>query len=237
MAGLTAADFEVFDNESHRKFGTQSFKQNARQCNFVFDMSSVIGPLLVIAGSSSHIFNDLKKKTRLCSSLPTTLMGSSPPTDRTRQVAPICSTFPNSSLIDGSYAGLVLAQLSPNPPLLIIFSDGRDTFSWLTGKAVLETAKRNGAVVYAVSTARLPEKSFLRDLAGLTGGSLFEVESIEDLDTMFLGILGEFRQRHLITYIPRGVPETGWHRLDVRVKNRAAKVNARPGYMHGSSDK
>ena len=203
---------------------------------------SVAGPLLDHLKEAADAFlNDLKKEDQagLITFNNAVALGSSPTRDiaRVRSALNLAQPFGNSSLIDGSYAGLVLAQSSPNPPLLIIFSDGRDTFSWLTGAAVLETAKRNGAVVYAVSTARLPEKAFLRDLAKLTGGSLFEVEPIESLDTIFLGILDEFRQRYLVTYTPRDVPETGWHKLDVRVKNRTAKVGARPGYMRNSPDK
>jgi hypothetical protein len=51
---------------------------------------------------------------------------------------------------------------------------------------------------------------------------------------VFLRILNEFRQRYLVTYIPMGVSEDGWHKLEVRVKNRSAKVRARPGYMRKS---
>jgi VWFA-related protein len=145
--------------------------------------------------------------------------------------------FGNSSLIDGSYAGLVLAESRPDQPLVIIFSDGRDTFSWLTSEAVLETAKRNDAVVYAVSTDRRANKTFLGDLTKLTGGSLLEIQSTRDLAAAFLKILEEFRQRYLLTYTPLGVPESSWHRLDVRVHRRSAEVHARPGYMRSGADK
>ena len=99
----------------------------------------------------------------------------------------------NSALIDGSYAGLVLAETRPDPPLLIIFSDGRDTFSWLTERAVIKTARRTNAVVYAVSPNHLPNKSFLRDLVDTTGGSLLEVDSTRDLSSVFVGILERSR--------------------------------------------
>jgi hypothetical protein len=59
---------------------------------------------------------------------------------------------------------------------------------------------------------------------------LFEVEKVDDLDAVFLGILQEFRQRYLVSYAPRGVAKEGWHRLDVRVK-RGGTVKARPGYQ------
>jgi VWFA-related protein len=152
-------------------------------------------------------------------------------------------------LIDASYAGLILAQSRPDPTLIIIFSDGRDTLSWLTSDAVLEAAKRNEAVAYGVSSERIlgrtllsaeslfasedrmPKKTFLNDLIKLTGGSLMLVDSNMDLAAAFGSILNEFRHRYLVTYTPHGVPESGWHTIDVRVKNRSAKVTTRPGYM------
>jgi hypothetical protein len=129
----------------------------------------------------------------------------------------------------------LLAESGSELPLLIIFSDGLDTFSWLTGEAVLETAKHHDVVVYAVSTRRLPDKSFLSDLVEITAGSLFEADIIENLPAVFLRILDEFRQRYLLTYIPTGVSQSGWHKLEVRVKHRTAKIRARAGYMRDSA--
>jgi len=166
------------------------------------------------------------------------VLGSPPTRDFARVRLALDQVQPagNSSLMDGSYAALLLAESRPDPPLLIIFSDGCDTISWLTSDAVLETAKRNEAVVYAVSTGGLPNKSFLSDLAEFTAGSLFKVESIRNLPAVFLRILDEFRQRYMVTYIPSGVPESGWHKLEVRTKRGSAKVRARPGYMRSSRD-
>jgi hypothetical protein len=96
---------------------------------------------------------------------------------------------------------------------------------------VLDIAKRSGTVVYAVSAGQLPNKTFLRDLSKFTGGYLFEVESTRDLGNVFVGILEEFRQRYLLTYSPKGVSSSGWHRLQVRIKRRNVKVMARPGYL------
>jgi VWFA-related protein len=101
---------------------------------------------------------------------------------------------------------------------------------------VLEAAKRSDAVIYGVSTgeANKGNAPFLRNLSELTGGTLFKIESTANLSATFVRILEEFRQRYLVSYIPRGVPKDGWHRLDVRVKGRKATVKARPGYLAGS---
>jgi VWFA-related protein len=143
--------------------------------------------------------------------------------------------FSNSSAINASYAGLMLAQSKAARPLLIIFSDGLDTLSWLTEDEVLESAKQTDVVVYAVSAGHLQGKTFLHDLTKSTGGSVFEVESTKNLDKVFVGILEEFRRRYLLTFIPQGVSNSGWHTLKVRVKGSPDKIIHRLGYAMSSS--
>jgi VWFA-related protein len=136
-----------------------------------------------------------------------------------------------TSLFDGVYAGLLAGLNDPSRNLVLVFSDGVDTASWLTPGQVLETAKRSDAVVYALSPKDAGSVSFLRDLADQTGGSAFEVDSLKELSSRFVSILEEFRHRYLLSYSPKGVSSPGWHRLEVRVKNRRATVKARPGYL------
>src|SRR6185369_14248176 len=118
--------------------------------------------------------------------------------------------------------------------LIIVFSDGVDTSSWLSAGAVLDAAKRSDVVVYGVTTRSRLKPEYLRDLTSFTGGRLFEIEKTANLGATFLGILDEFRHRYLVSYTPRGVATGGWHRLDVRVRNRRATVKARPGYLAGT---
>lgn len=94
-------------------------------------------------------------------------------------------------------------------------------------------AKRSDVVVYAFSSANAPKATFFRDLTVTTGGALSELGSMKELSARFLKVLEEFRQRYLVTCTLRDVPKAGWHRLDVRVKGKDAKVKARPGYLAG----
>jgi len=137
-------------------------------------------------------------------------------------------------LNDGAYAGLVLAESGERRPLLVVFSDGLDTSSWLTPDEVLEAAKRVDTVAYAVTTERYLMPQFLRDLADATGGDLLRVSSTEDLAASFLRILDEFRYRYLVSFTPSGVAKGGWHDLRVRVRRSRVDVRARPGYQAGS---
>lgn len=137
----------------------------------------------------------------------------------------------DTSLADGAYAGLVLAESAERRPLLVVFSDGIDSSSWLSPGEVLEAAKRADTVVYAVTTERDRQPQFLRDLTDATGGDLLSVGSTEDVAASFVRILDEFRYRYLVSFTPQGVAKGGWHDLRVRVRRSNVDVRARPGYQ------
>ena len=141
---------------------------------------------------------------------------------------------PNSetALVDGVFAGIAVGDTDIGRSLLMVFSDGLDTASWLTVDRVLDSARRSDVVVYPVTT-KGTRPAFLADLAELTGGRLHEVDRNEDLSNTFRAILDEFRHRYLVTYMPKGVPKDGWHKLEVRVNRPGARVKARPGYQGG----
>jgi Ca-activated chloride channel homolog len=142
-----------------------------------------------------------------------------------------------TALVDGSYAAMVLAQqpaeANAHRGLVIVFTDGADTISWLTPDRVLDASRRTDAVVYGVIVRSRNKASFLHELSERTGGGMVEIESTRDLADRFVAILDEFRQRYLVSYTPRGVSPGGWHRLDVRIKGRKVAVKSRSGYLSG----
>jgi len=136
-----------------------------------------------------------------------------------------------TALIDGCFAGLMLGASELGRSLLLVFSDGVDTASWLTADAVITTARRADVVTYAVVVGDKRKQSFLRDLTDVTGGDMIQVEGTTDVEATFLRLLNEYRQRYLLSYTPSGVGKDGWHRIDVRVKQTGVSVRARPGYF------
>ncbi len=135
-----------------------------------------------------------------------------------------------TSLVDASHAGIMIGESDVGRSLLILFSDGVDTSSWLSPESVLDIARRSDVIVYSVEIGE-GRASFPRDLSEVTGGRLFPIESTRDFPAAFIRILEEFRMRYLISYSPQGVGGAGWHRLDVRVKRGGMTVKARPGYF------
>jgi VWFA-related protein len=138
-----------------------------------------------------------------------------------------------TSLIDAMYAAIAMTEPGDRRSLLIVFSDGIDTTSWLGPEVVMRAAQRSDTVVYAVSTAETWQTpALLRDVTAATGGKLLAVDSAS-LTKAFTQVLNEFRHRYVLSYTLPGAPSPGWHRLDVRVKGRGAAVQARAGYQVG----
>ncbi|HEX5108830.1 MAG TPA: VWA domain-containing protein [Vicinamibacterales bacterium] len=139
-----------------------------------------------------------------------------------------------TALVDATYAAMQLEAADGGRNLLIVFSDGLDTASWLDPERVIASARRSEVVVYSATSREAEDSRFLEDLTETTGGGLVKIASTKDLSAAFLRILDEFRNRYLVSYSPAGVSTSGWHRLQVRLKGRRGTVKARAGYQAGS---
>ncbi len=78
---------------------------------------------------------------------------------------------------------------------------------------------------------------FLRHLTEETGGEVFTAEGSDRLDESFLGVLARVKNRYLLRYEPTGVKAGGWHRLDVRLRDKRGEVRARRGYFVAAAPK
>jgi tight adherence protein B len=137
----------------------------------------------------------------------------------------------DTALVDATLAGMLVGDSDPSRSLVLIFSDGADTASFVSEKVALEMARSANVVVYGIWSGKEGNSGFLREVAEVSGGRVIDIGRSEGLTSAFLTILAEFRQRYLITFTPTGVATTGWHRLEVRVKGRNATVRARRGYV------
>lgn len=155
-----------------------------------------------------------------------------------------------TSAIDAAYTGMTLQQDPDRPTLMLVFTDGLDTQSWLRTEAVLDTARHSVVVPYAVvagegvkafttpSPSLLsggapsdPAARFLWDLVRAGGGLFMNAEATNQLEKRFTEALDNFRQRYILTYVPRGVEQKGWHPVAIAVKDRRYRIRARPGYF------
>jgi len=236
VRGLQRGDFEVRDNGVLQEVDLVSFEQIPLNVILALDMSdSVAGDRLTrLRDASGAVLAGLKPEDQaaLLTFNHVVQLGAklTKNIDAVRRALDGPGFSGGTALIDATYTGITIGESDAGRSLLIIFSDGLDTSSWLTADKVLDAAKRSDVVAYAVAIRSPARPGFLRDLTSFTAGHLFEVGGTERLDAVFTSILDEFRRRYLVSYTPRGVARGGWHRLDVSVK-RKATVKARPGYQ------
>jgi Ca-activated chloride channel family protein len=237
VRGLAPADFVVLDNGTPQTVDLATFETLPVNVILVFDQSrSVTGERLAqLQQAAKAVLGALAPRDqaalvtfshRVQLHQPLTHDGG-----KVMEAVTLSRPSGQTSLFDGVYAGLLAGVKDASRSLVLVFSDGVDTASWLTPEQIIETAKRSDAVVYALSPKGAGSKEFLRELAEQTGGDAIEVESLRELSARFVTILEEFRHRYLLSYSPKGVTGPGWHRLEVRLKNRRATIKARAGYI------
>jgi len=145
-----------------------------------------------------------------------------------------------TSLYDGLFLALQMRpETTEARSVALVFSDGRDTASWLSKASLTEAIRRSGMVTHIVEL--MPPQSggvaptgvsgVLSDLADAGGGRRWSAASSRDLRELFVRVLEELRSRYLLTYSPSGVPGAGWHDVKVTLKGARGDVIARPGYF------
>jgi VWFA-related protein len=238
MRGLTPADFVIRDNGVPQQVDVVSFGEIALNVGLAFDLSeSVAGPRLEqLRRASKALTSELQPADQSALLTFNEIVSLRCPLslDRSCVDRSLGATKPigATALVDGVLAAMIASESDVGRSLLMVFSDGLDTSSFMNTDRVLETGRRSDVVVYSLASKEA-RPDFLEELSELTGGRLHEVERGEDLSKTFRAILDEFRYRYLVTYTPQGVPRDGWHKLEVRVNRPGARVKARPGYQGG----
>ena len=242
IRGLGPADFEVKDNGVVQDVTVVSFDEMPLNVVLAMDLSSSVAGAKLdhLRDAGRAVLGELRNGDRAgmvtFGSVVAPSAGLTTDFSSVGAVLDMSEGTGDTSLVDGTFAGLMLGVSDHGRSLLLVFSDGLDTASWLPTDAVIDAAKRGDVVVYGVVSGSMPRASFLRDLTTATGGNLVEVKSSTDLKNVFLRLLNEYRQRYIVGYVPKGVARGGWHQVDVRVKGQSANVKARPGYLAGGTE-
>jgi VWFA-related protein len=241
VASLTAGDFEIRDNGVLQKIALVQTEQLPIDLLFALDTSrSVAGRLLKdLTDAGSAAVEAMRDRDRVALlSFASRVRLLSPWTSNggaVREALAAMSASGRTALRDGAFHAVALREPGDRRTVILLFSDGRDTASWLTGRRSIEAASRADVVVYPVVVQRWPpgreNSEFLERLAEETGGRVVVAKSNSDLRATFTGILSEFRDRYVLTYQPDRVAGAGWHRIDVRLKGKNGRVTARRGYF------
>jgi Ca-activated chloride channel homolog len=238
VAGLTAADFVVTDNGVTQQIESAQLEDAALSVQLVLDTSSsVSGPRLQrLIDASTGLLGSLRSSDRAgLFTFSTSVDVRVPMTGDLERVTRALATVRGAgatSLRDAVQLALESPPAQGSRMLILVFSDGEDTTSWLRAADVVESARRSGVVVHVVEIhGSSGTSSFSLALTDSAGGRVFSASSAEDLARLFTRALGEMRARYLLTFAPGSPTVPGWHDLRVKVRTDGIDVKARPGYF------
>jgi VWFA-related protein len=150
------------------------------------------------------------------------------------------TAFGNTTMRDAVFLGLKAAPRGTSRSLLLLFTDGLDTSSWISEEDMLESVKRANVVIHAVTLRPQPLKAqsfstfaappVLKQMTHEAGGRIWSASSNRDLEELFRRAIRDMRERYVISYAPQGVSRLGWHVLSVKLARTHGNVVARPGY-------
>jgi Ca-activated chloride channel family protein len=129
--------------------------------------------------------------------------------------------------------------------VVLVFTDGEDTSSRIRMGPVIERARVEEVMVYAIGLeaeyfngqrlVRSRPDGSLRRIADETGGGYFELQKTADLAPTFTRVAQELHSQYVIGFTPTEL-DNRMHKLTVRVKRPGMTPRARRSYL-ASPDK
>jgi Ca-activated chloride channel family protein len=129
--------------------------------------------------------------------------------------------------------------------VLIIVTDGGDTYSKKTFLAARRTVQDAETIVYPILVTPITNEPgrniggehVLTELADDTGGRVFQPIQVKELNQRFAEILRDLRSQYLIGYSPASLPAAPpeFHPIHVEVSRKDLKVSTRSGYYEGTA--
>lgn len=127
--------------------------------------------------------------------------------------------------------------------VVLVFTDGDDTASRIGMGGVLDRARAEEVMIYAIGlqseffngvhqVRSRPDRG-LKKLADETGGGYFELEKTADLAPTFTRVAQELHSQYVLGFAPT-VLDGKIHKLAVRVKKGALTARARKSYVAAS---
>jgi VWFA-related protein len=253
VAGLTAADFVLTDNEVGQEIQAMTIESVPLDVTLVIDTS---GSTTGMADKLEKDVQQIAKLLRTTDALRLIRIDAAveelrPMTPTTRPV--VVSVIPRQNGASAVHDALIAALIRPVPlerrHLIVAITDGLDTISATTADRVRDVASRSDALLQIITVRpaagfRGPT-SFLRpryndldilvltEAAEATGGELRAPGVFGDADPVaaFKRVFEDVRQSYVLRYSPVEVESGGWHELNVTVpKLPNATVRARKGY-------
>ena len=248
VTGLTAANFEVKDNGVVQQITEVQYETLPLNVICALDVSSSVSgePLARLKTALAALIDALADRDRAAL---LTFSGAvhlhSPLTNDRRRLRALSAQMTaggTTSFYDAAFAGLALREADNGRTMLLLFSDGDDTSSWLSARKLIAAARQADVVIYPVTIPAAaapprgnrpfndhvqvsdPTQRPLEALAADSGGRVFFARDDDSLTQTFLSVLAEFRQRYVLT-----VPADGRSRRRLARPRRQVEGEVRTG--------
>jgi len=124
--------------------------------------------------------------------------------------------------------------------VILVFTDGDDTSSRIGRGTVLDRARANEVMIYAIGLqseyfdgarmVRSKPDSGLKKLADETGGGYFELKKTADLGPTFSRVAQELHSQYVLGFEPKQL-DGKVHKLTVKMKQTGMTARARKSYV------
>ena len=128
---------------------------------------------------------------------------------------------------------------------IVVLSDGEDTSSLIDYDQVMDSAKRSEVTIYTIglrSKEDVPRGGFnaadfvMRTLAQDTGGRVYHVDEVSQLQAIYQQIADELANQYMIGYTSKNARRDGaWRRIAVKVARPATGTRTKSGYFAPTS--
>src|SRR5712692_1738310 len=245
VPSLTIEDFEILDNE---KLQSIAFFQNEIQPITVVVMLDTSGsmtasiPLLRAAAEQFLIRLLPADKGRVGAFNDKIQFSGRFTSDRDELVADLKDLdYGNGTkLYDAIAAGLDELKAIDGRRVLLVFTDGDDTASDIGLGSVVERARSEEVMVYAIGLesnyfdgnrmVRSRPGRGLQKIADETGGGYFELKKTSELAPTFTRVAQELHSQYVLGFVPPQL-DNRIHKLTVRVKQPGMTARARRNYV------
>ena len=138
--------------------------------------------------------------------------------------------------------GVALDELKPidGRKVILVFTDGDDTESKMTLGKIIERARIDEVMIYAIGLesnyfngqrmVRTKPDSGLRKISDETGGGYFELQKTADLSPTFTRVATELHSQYVIGFTPMQL-DNKVHKLVVKMKQPGMTARARRSYL------
>ncbi len=245
VPGLTRGDFEILDNDKLQPLTVFSNEILPVTVIVMLDTSgSMTGSIdMLKAGAEQFLLRLLRGDRARVGDFNDKIQMVSPLTgDRDELIASLSNIdfgYP-TRLYDAIAEGLNELREIEGRKVVLVFTDGDDTYSRTRFGTVLDRAQTEEVMVYAIGlqgedfvggrrVRTKPDRS-LKKLAEETGGGYFELSRTDQLTSTFTRVALELHSQYLLGFSPEA-RDGKTHKLEVRIKRPGMTARARKSYV------